>query len=170
MWLVDGFRRRAYERQYRAAWVVLLADYTFRQLSSADQKRVRNSTRTYLAEGGNDMFVAGYSEFLISIAYVLTMHRLSIPPALPGTCWGVPHWVRETQMGSYGPTHQVPDRLPSSEWPLLRYYLPTGAATEAARRDLIAKGASFPEPPDPVDEMLKNRVSYLKEYEKKHGN
>jgi hypothetical protein len=37
------------------------------------------------------------------------------------------------------------------------------------RRDLIERGTSFPDSPDSVAEMLKNRAGYLREYEKKHG-
>lgn len=169
MALLDRSRRRGYEQRYRAAWLVLLADFTFRQLTAADQDRVHQTTVKYLLEGGWNVLVYPRGSNVLIPEYLLTMNWLGIPPALEGTLWGVPRWVRERHVGSLGPLQRTPMRGAGREWPLLRNYRQNDPATVAARQKLIEIGASFPESPSPVDEMLNNRAKFLGEYEKKRN-
>ena len=161
MWPFNILKRRRYERRYRAAWTVLLGQYTYSQLSPEQQEAVGERDVQFLRECGvaTASIVRRMPRRFVG-TYVVAMKSLGIPPAVGAEPWDVPAGV---EMPALAPKGTVwlgvrNGRDVLSYWLNLMhdYHFPD-PATEDARRDLIALGADIP----PVDSVDLDEIHYL---------
>jgi hypothetical protein len=145
MWPLDVFRRRKYDRRYRAALVVYLGTYMPDVLDTANRQRVEAEVRR-LSKG----FVDGSAAFRKWAPWeswgalrAVAMAHLSIEPSIPGLSWGelLRGWPkRDPLFGSWDSR---------ASW-LLFDFSSAGQAAADAREFLRGHGWNVPDR-DPVE-------------------
>lgn len=157
MGLLANLRRRKFQRRYRAARALLLAQYTFSRLDAARKADVLDRVNSYYSavgelparpsRGSNGLFWPSY--------LMLSMHSLGIDPALDGEHWPLPEEFRRQppRQSLWTLFPQPPGLFRIADRLALDYRL-FDPATEEARRDLLACGINLADSEgDPLDEV-----------------
>lgn len=157
MWPISALRRRRYNRRYLSAWTLLLARYTYQNLSPQQQAAVRERDRQYLLACGDVwVFLKGRQPQKYFPDYVIAMKSLGIQPALAGETWPIPQDIDMpvVQQNRWGLLPRGRTKLIRYWWKLITNYRAFDPATEDARRALAARGIEVPViDPGSIDEV-----------------
>lgn len=153
MWPFSVLRRHKHERRYRAARLMMLGRYTYARLTPDERRAVRDRDRQYLLKSGAAWAAKWPEKFpeRFSLSYVVAMKSLGIPPAVTGEQWDIPDDVVITAVPAGKAFSLRPMTLGSANGRVVRFifrlysnYRYADPATEAARLDLVARGADIP--------------------------
>jgi hypothetical protein len=145
--LFANLRRRRFQCRYRAAWALMLAQYTYFKLEPARKADVLALLDRHSAMAGAPRFgpVPRSSHPFWNAWLMVGMHSLYIEPALDGERWPLPENLRLgqrplTNWGNFLP--RPPKALQIANRLALDFRL-LSQATQEARRDLIARGINL---------------------------
>lgn len=153
MWPFSVLRRHKHERRYRAARLVMLGRYTYARLTPDERRAVRDRDRQYLLTTGAAWAAKWHEKFpeRFSLSYVVAMKSLGIPPAVTGERWDIPDNVVINAVPVGKALVARPMTVGSASYRVARFvfqlysnYRYADSATEAARLDLVARGADIP--------------------------